>query len=287
MATRFMGRQQGSPWEALLPQMFLMKMRQNHDLAVEDRRLKAEEIRLKARVDEHKRQEGVAADIRKERSEFRPNEFKTEDGTVYVQTSSGQYAQKRTISSADKYKRVWSKSQQAYVQKTDAQIAENPNEYGQAIKTVERLRRAGATPFAEKKALKEIPTPQTDTQKANLDIAKKRVELAEESARIKVQNKAIEAEQLILGYPPDDPRGPATVRQFQQNAGTQPYIYVSKKKRGYWGYGKERPISEKIDLPAHPKTGVQITAKDIMDTLKANPTKYRTPEDVLKALGVM
>jgi len=59
---------------------------------------------------------------------------------------------------------------------------------------------------------------------------------------------------------------------------------VTKESQSWFGGKKTK--AEKVPLPVNPKTGKQITAKDIMDTLKANPTKFRTPEDVVKALGL-
>ena len=249
-----------SPFESLLPmvqQMFMMKFHHKMDMDLMD----AETKRRSA-----------------EKAEQRGYQEKTQLGKEKRGEQTQIRKEQRVIpkTSVQRKSRIFVKNGKIY--KQDYNFDPNKGTETNVGKSYESS--LPGMPFAQKVALKKTTTP---TAEANLKLSKERLELSKQQKTVQMQGRAIEAEQQILGNP-KDPRAPTAVRQFQQNAGTQAYMYISKERTGWFG-GKTTE-AEKIQLPANPQ-GKQVTAKDVMDTLKANPTKFRTVEDVLKAIGAM
>ena len=265
-----------SPFESLLPmvqQMFLMKFHHKMDMDV----MEAETKQRAAEKTEKRGYQEKTQIAKEKRKEVRniPKIYEL-DGEKFVATGSKLTRIEPTQTSVAKnYKAAVADKSWNPVRTKGEPMSGGIAHYKSY------MAKASATPLKEKIALKRTPT---ETQEKNLAISKERLELSKQQKTVQMQGRAIEAEQQILGDP-KDPRASTAVRQFQQNAGTQPYMYVSKERIGWFG-GKTTE-AEKIQLPVDPKTGRQVTAKDVMDTLKANPAKFRNVQEVLKAIRAM
>jgi len=85
-----------------------------------------------------------------------------------------------------------------------------------------------------------------------------------------------------------DPAGPGSKQaaKFFNDYATGTSVYLNKKGKPSWGGlvgAKEETI--RVDLPVDPKTGVQITASDIRNTLKEEKTW--TLEKLLRMIGAI
>ena len=295
-------RPQYGPFDSMLAQMFLGKMQHNYAVKERELEIKQKDAALKEQRGHENTQKGLAVKQRLLDSGRKPIlgprvPQEGETTNVYTGNRFAPFkAQKVTIGGVDlietkpgKYIKADS-SQGELIKQYQASIQDgswNPiktkgnSMSGGTADFMSYMKRAGATPFEEKKALKEIETP---SQKKSADFAKQRLVLSQQQQVMKQRKLSLDAEQMIMGNP-KDPRVSTAVRQFQNNAGDQPYFYITKENQGWFG-GKNFE-GKKIPLPVNPTTNEQITAKDVMDTMKAHPKKFRTPQDVLKALGAM
>ena len=294
MGAPIIWRPQYGPYDSLLANMFMSKIQHKYNMEIEDVKIKRKAAELKETRTYNEGREKV-----KRQGTLAEKGFTPDPQGVEMPVAGGKYnafkPQKATIDGID----LIETSPGKFI-KANSSTGEMINGYNQAlsdkswnpIKTkgnpmsggyadyYSYMRKAGATPLEDKIALKKTPGP---TQEENLKISQERLALTKQQGLVQQQGRAIEAEQLILSAP-DDPRSATAVQQFQQNATDQPYMYVTKESQSW--YGGKKSKAEKVPLPVDPKSGKQITAKDIMDTMKANPSRFRTPADVLKALGL-
>jgi len=283
-----------NPWEALLPQMLMLKFKHGLDMDIADKEIAAAKVVLEDKRHNEKIQKGKETKQRLTEAGYTPSP----SGEMENVFSGNRFRppakpEEKKGFTVVKEKGRWvykSDPRDSTITQYNAAVADkswnpvktkgDPMSGGIADYRL-RMARARATPFSEKVKLKQTPTK---AQEENLKLSKERLQLAKDQKIVQMQGRAIEAEQQILGDP-SDPRAATSVTQFQQNAGAQPYMYVSRQQQGWFG-GKTTK-NEKVTLPKDPRSGRQITAKDVMDTLKANPNKYRTVEEVLKALGAI
>jgi len=292
-------RPQYGPWDQLLPQMFMMKMKHNYDVKERELAIQQNDAALKEQQGytegrEKSKRQGQLAE-----KGFTPT-AKGSEGSVDMPVAGGSYkpfkAQAITIGGVNlietkpgQYIKADS-SQGELIKQYQASIQDgswNPvktkgNQMsGGTADFMSYMKKAGATPLEDKIKLKQT---ETSSSRQNVELSKQRLVLSQQQRVMQQRKLSLDAEQMIMGNP-KDPRVSTAVRQFQNNAGDQPYFYITKENQGWFG-GKNFE-GKKIPLPVNPTTNEQITAKDVMDTMKAHPKKFRTPQDVLTALGAM
>jgi len=275
------------PFESLLPMvqnLFLLKMKHNMDMDIVDARIKARaaekgaEERLSLEKEGRKPgpyKKGVTNPYTGIRWSSIPKPDISQDFEAFNVGGKWQVKAKPKTS-VQRKSRIFVKNGKVYKQDYNF----DPDKGTEANVGESYESKLPGVPFSEKVALKKTTTP---TAEANVEMSRERLELTKQQELVKKQGRSLEAEQMILGNP-DDPRSPTAVQQFQQNASKQPYMYVTTEKQGWFG-GKTSK-AEKIKLPTD-KEGTQITAEDVMDTLKNNPKKFRNVQEVLKAIGAM